>query len=675
MQGGIHPRSAQYMQRAKSNFLSIINGSTGYTYDKRDRLQLKTVAWSSGPTISLNYQFDASGNLTNLWSSPSSGGVTNFYQFDALNRLTNVVANGSAAAGYGFDGGGNLQSIQYGNGVTSQFQYDVLNRLTNAVWKTNAGTIASFYYQLGAAGNRTNLTETLLTVITNRTYAWSYDPLYRLKQETLSVPNVSLSYGFDLVGNRMSRTISGSLNLTNQSFTFNTNDWVTSDSYDNNGNSTGSSGNSYQFDVLNRMTNMNSGAVLIWYDGDGNRMKKTVGSTTTYYLVDDRNPSGYAQVLEEWTASGGTTNLSRVYNYGLQLISQRQPNVSTNYFVFDGHGSTRVLTDNGGKVVNAFTFDAYGNLIASNTAPQTVYLFAGEQRDPDLGMDYLRYRTSNPNTGRFPTADSLDGSKDDPLSLHRYLFCHDDPINRIDPSGHEDLIELMSSAAIDVGLSTMLAVGINYAAEKVGYSLLPGWVKQAMKTTVTVDAFEVGVSASYNIPVGKYPIGIAPGGGIELLVSPKTRGAALYGYAGGTLSIGKGQTRSGGASASFGLVFNTPTSQNYTELFYTESIPYKAFPPQVKSKIDAFLASGFGSAFTGASSEAIEEFKSIGGVLSGVLDRGTANVFFDPTGGGSWGISFSYAAGPPDTTAGPPSFSLTWYWQLLPRHDQEVKFR
>jgi len=51
--------------------------------------------------------------------------------------------------------------------------------------------------------------------------------------------------------------------------------------------------------------------VLITYDGDGNRVKKTVGGVTTYYLLDDRNPSGYVQVMEEWTASGGVTNLSR----------------------------------------------------------------------------------------------------------------------------------------------------------------------------------------------------------------------------------------------------------------------------------------------------------------------------------------------------------------------------
>ncbi|MCS7090336.1 MAG: hypothetical protein NZM03_06470 [Limisphaera sp.] len=41
------------------------------------------------------------------------------------------------------------------------------------------------------------------------------------------------------------------------------------------------------------------------YNGDGLRVRKTVGTTSIYYLVDDRNLTGYAQVLEEHEAVGG----------------------------------------------------------------------------------------------------------------------------------------------------------------------------------------------------------------------------------------------------------------------------------------------------------------------------------------------------------------------------------
>ncbi len=177
------------------------------------------------------------------------------------------------------------------------------------------------------------------------------------------------------------------------------------------------------------------------YDGDGNRVSETNGGsgTNTFYLLDDRNPSGYAQVLEEWTVTSTTKTLSKVYNYGLNLISQRAPSASTNYFVFDGHGSTRLLVDIGGNVTNLFAYDAYGTLIASNTSPQTMYLYCGQQFDQNLGLYYNRARYLSPNTGRFWTMDTYEGDQEDPLSLHKYLYAEADPVDGIDPSGHDDI--------------------------------------------------------------------------------------------------------------------------------------------------------------------------------------------------------------------------------------------
>jgi RHS repeat-associated protein len=182
------------------------------------------------------------------------------------------------------------------------------------------------------------------------------------------------------------------------------------------------------------LTNFSGGAVTITYNGDSLRARKTAGGTNTYYLVDDRNPSGYPQVLEEWTANGGVTNLSRVYTYGLSLTSQKQGS-TIYYFGTDGHGSTRLLLDNVGAVANAFAYDAYGSLIASNSTGQTTHFYCGEELDLDLGMYYVRARYYQPNTGRFWSMDTYEGLTGDPLSLHKYLYVECDPINKIDPSG------------------------------------------------------------------------------------------------------------------------------------------------------------------------------------------------------------------------------------------------
>ena len=438
-----------YMPTGQRATMNDLSGLTSYSYDNRDRLLLKAVTWTNGPTVLLNYRYDADGNVTNLWSSTANG-VTNVYQYDPLNRLTNVVANGSGAASYGFDSAGNLQTLHYGNGVTNLYQYDSLNRLTNLVWKYNTTTNANFYYQLGLVGNHTNLNESVNG--TNRVYAWSYDHLYRLTNETVSSsysPTGSLNYLYDSVGNRTNRT--GSLgSLGTQTLSYSTNDWLTTDQYDNNGNTTNSATLPYQYDVMNHLTNFNNGAVLMTYDGDGNRASKTVTGTTTYYLLDDRNPSGYVQVLEEYQGS----SLSRGYNYGLNLISQRQVSSGTvSYYGYDGHGSTRFLLNTSGGITDTYTYDAYGNSIYSSGSMPNNYLYCGQQFDFDLGFYLNRARYWNTGTGRFFTSDSTDGNNDDPLSLHKYLYGADNPVNMIDPSGHDDLAMTMNTMTLGAGLA------------------------------------------------------------------------------------------------------------------------------------------------------------------------------------------------------------------------------
>lgn len=55
----------------------------------------------------------------------------------------------------------------------------------------------------------------------------------------------------------------------------------------------------------------------------------------------------------------------------------------------------------------------------------------------------------NPHTGRFWTMDSHEGNSSDPSSLHKYLYCHANPVNGWDPSGHDfSMTSMMSSVAL-----------------------------------------------------------------------------------------------------------------------------------------------------------------------------------------------------------------------------------
>jgi len=94
-------------------------------------------------------------------------------------------------------------------------------------------------------------------------------------------------------------------------------------------------------------------------------------------------------------------------------------------------------------------------LIHQTGTTQNVYLYSGEQFDPDLNLHYNRARYLNVSTGRFWTMDMFEGDLQSPLSLHRYLYVEDEPINRRDPSGRESIAELDISSAIDQTLNAI----------------------------------------------------------------------------------------------------------------------------------------------------------------------------------------------------------------------------
>jgi RHS repeat-associated protein len=140
------------------------------------------------------------------------------------------------------------------------------------------------------------------------------------------------------------------------------------------------------------------------YNGDGMRVAKTAGGVTTGFLVDDRNPTGYAQVLEE--VVGGA--VERSYTYGLKLISQKQAS-GVSFYGFDGHGSVRYLTDASGGVTDTYAYEAFGNMVGQVGATPNSLLYVGEQFLNDVGGYGLRARVYYPLNGRFGTIDPSSG--------------------------------------------------------------------------------------------------------------------------------------------------------------------------------------------------------------------------------------------------------------------------
>ncbi len=470
----------------------------GYTYDKLGRKVTETI----DDTQTWTYYYDAEGRIEAIVNPqgivgyeysditgrkgavvvPESLGSSNHrerieYGYDEIGRLSDVEAVKRGGAGiselthYQYDAAGSLEMITYPTGTTTDYDYDELNRLTSVTNRNSQSqTLSSFIYTLNDNGSRDHVVETMGGQAA--TIEWDYDALGRLARETCGSDYTD--YISDLVGNRLTKKFNGATMVTYQYDTFGndrlllednaTGEDVAYEYYDNGAlkkKTVGSIITNYGYDLRGCLTSL-SGGVNTTYAYDPAGIRVSAGSTT--YLIDPYNPTGYAQVFKKIT---GTEEIT--YTIGNDVISQADA-TGIAYLIYDGHGSVRQLVDNTGSLVTGqqFNYDAYGNL-TNTVSPQTNLLYAGEQWDTALRMYYLRARYYDPANGRFNALDPFAGNSQDPISLHKYLYCHADPINYVDLSGYNEfsITGLMGNIIARVVVFTIqhphLAAGIGIA--------------------------------------------------------------------------------------------------------------------------------------------------------------------------------------------------------------------
>ncbi|MHC4867352.1 MAG: RHS repeat domain-containing protein [Planctomycetota bacterium] len=408
------------------------------------------------------------------------------YYYDRLGRLgevnlakrNNVPVNESTY--YGYNPVGSLAIVDYNNGNVAEYTYDALNRLTNLTnWQSSAKQtpLSRYQYTLSPDGQRTKAIETTAAGSTEIT--WTYDDLNRLIAEDYNAPGDANDYGhkyvYDMVGNRLERNVVGS--DPNTTYHYNDNDqltWETTDGntitygYDDNGALVLRDANSgddvtYSYDLRGRLAQAdieNGPTVDYLYNPDGVRVRATVDGNDIDYIIDPYNHTGYAQVLKE---INGVTGTNRVYVTGLDVVAQATGSNSPKYLLYDGHGSVRQLANNVGNIVANYHYDAYGQALNLNPAQAaTQLLYAGEMIDPQTGWYNDRSRWYNPAIGRFNRMDEFAGTCPDPQSLHKYLYTHCNPVNRIDPRGLFSVMEILAVSGIVGLVMTGIRLGMGY---------------------------------------------------------------------------------------------------------------------------------------------------------------------------------------------------------------------
>ena len=206
---------------------------------------------------------------------------------------------------------------------------------------------------------------------------------------------------------------------------------TTTGGYDANGNLAtktqgGTVTDAYEYDGFGRLVKVTKGTTVITYkyNGDGQRMSKTISCNsqlvTCNYLWDGD------QIIWEKTGSEPAVRYIR----GLMLEYRIWGN-TRHYYRYNTHGDVIESILSWG-LCYYYRYDAFGNQLNIDPNDTNPFRYCGEYYDAETGFIYLRNRYYDPAIGRFISEDPIQSG------LNWYVYCSQNPVNRIDPLGLND---------------------------------------------------------------------------------------------------------------------------------------------------------------------------------------------------------------------------------------------
>jgi len=160
------------------------------------------------------------------------------------------------------------------------------------------------------------------------------------------------------------------------------------------------------------------------YDGDGNRVKSTIGTITTAFVGNHT----------EWEVA--SSSLTRYYYAGSTRVAMRKNN--TVYYVLGDHlGSTSVTTDQNGQNPAKQLYAPWGEVRYSSGSLQTKYTYTGQYSNVgDFGLMYYNARWYDSALSRWTQPDSIVPDPYNPMDWDKFTYARNNPVNNIDPTGH-----------------------------------------------------------------------------------------------------------------------------------------------------------------------------------------------------------------------------------------------
>lgn len=405
--------------------VSDSTGATAYDYTPEGRIADRSFGHAATTFFKISYGYDAMGHVASI-TYPDQSQLTYHYTRGVIDTLTLQSGGKSTTIASGViyrPGDQGMASWTSSNGLVNTLSYDGDARLTSIVVPgiQNLG----FKYDVGD-----RVTQIANGIDATMTQNFGYDTLSRLTSVASPADNESFQY--DANGNRIAQTINGAAatlvtSTTSNQMTMAYGSYSFLFSSDPNGNAASVPTANLTYDAFNRMSAANGANYYV--NPEGQRLSKTVGTTTTYFASD--RSSG---LLAESTASDplrGPLSWNNYLYLNGRLIGMTASG-AVDAIHADQLGRPEEVTDATKTVVWRARNLAFDRTVTISNLPSPLNLgFPGQYYDIESGLWNNGYRDYSAALGRYVESDPI-GLRG---GLNTYAYVDSSPITFIDPPG------------------------------------------------------------------------------------------------------------------------------------------------------------------------------------------------------------------------------------------------